>query len=96
LEGYKSKYYEDFKVLVISIYNILRANKNVLYLYFKFIAEEYNLDWNTLQSKLDTRTMIGVNYKDIEIILINEIESANSINNMFADLCHTYKLKFFK
>jgi hypothetical protein len=96
LEGYKSKYYEDFKILVIKTYNILRANKNLLYLYFKFIADEYKIDWNTLQTKLDTRTMIGINYKDIEIILINEIDSANSLSNMFADLCHMYKQKIFK
>ena len=96
LEGYKSKYYEEFKTLVITIYNILRANKNLIYLYFKFIADEYDLDWNTVQTKLDTRTMIGINYKDIEIILINEIDSANSISNMFGDLCHLYKQKFFK
>ena len=95
LEGVNSNYYNDFKKNVIDIYNILRANKNVLYQFFRFIADEGLLDWNSIQSKLDTRTMIGVKNKDIEITLINEIESANSLKNMIADICHTYRQKLF-
>ena len=97
MEGTNSKYYNDFKKLVIDIYNILRVNKNVLYQYFKFIADEQNsinFSWNTIKSKLDIRTMNGSSYRDIEIILINEIESANSLNNKLADLCHVYKNKY--
>lgn len=95
MEGINSCYYNDFKKNVIYIYNILRSNKNILYQYFKFIADDGLLDWNTVQAKLDTRTMIGVKYKDIELILINEIDSANSLKNMFADLCHIYRNKLF-
>ena len=95
LEGVNSNYYNDFKTNVINIYNILRANKNVLYQFFRFIADEGLLNWNSIQSKLDTRTMIGVKNKDIEITLINEIESANSLKNMLADICHTYRQKLF-
>jgi len=93
LEGTNSKYYNDFKKNVIYIYNILRANKNILYQYFKFISNEKLLDWSKIQSKLDNRTMTGVKYKDIEILLINEIESANSVTNMIADICHLYRNK---
>jgi hypothetical protein len=95
MEGTNSSYYYDFKKNVIYIYNILRSNKNVLYQYFKFIADEGFLDWRSVEAKLDTRTMIGVKHKDIELILINEIESANSLQNMFADLCHIYRQKIF-
>ena len=39
--------------------------------------------------------MNGMKCKDIEITLINEIESANSLTNMVVDMCHTYKQKLF-
>ena len=90
LEGLNSSYYADFKAKVIQLYNILRSNRTILYLYFKLISEESNLNWSLIESKLDLRTMMGVSYKDIEISLINEIESANSLYNMFGDICHMY------
>jgi len=39
--------------------------------------------------------MNGMKCKDIEITLINEIESANSLANMVIDMCHSYKQKLF-
>jgi phosphatidylinositol 3-kinase len=96
MEGVDSCYYNDFKKNIIYIYNILRSNKNILYQYFKFIADDGLLDWESTQAKLDTRTMIGVKHKDISLILINEIESANSLQNMLADLCHIYRQKLFQ
>lgn len=93
LEGRNSNYYIEFKKNVILFYNILRANKHIIYQYFQFIADEGFLNWNNIQSKLDARIMNGIKYKDIEVILINEIESSNSLNNIIADLCHMYKYK---
>jgi phosphatidylinositol 3-kinase len=95
LGGTQSKYYDNFKKMVIKIYNILRANKNVFNIYFKFICEEGYLNWNTIENKLNQKLMTGMKCKDIEITLINEIESANSFTNMFVDICHTYKQKMF-
>lgn len=95
LGGSHSVYYEEFKKLVIKIYNILRANKNILNTYFKFICDEGYLNWSIVESKLNQKMMSGMKCKDIEITLINEIESANSFTNMFVDICHTYKQKLF-
>lgn len=95
LGGSQSIYYNNFKMTVIQIYNILRANKNVFNIFFKFICDEGYLNWNVIENKLNQKLMSGMKCKDIEITLINEIESANSFTNMFVDICHTYKQKLF-
>jgi hypothetical protein len=68
---------------------------NILNTYFKFICDEGYLNWNNIESKLNQKIMCGMKCKDIEITLINEIESANSFSNMFVDICHTYKQRLF-
>ena len=88
-------FYISFKNLFIKIYNIFRSNKNILYIYFKFICDEGFLNWSVVENKLNTKLMNGMKCKDIEITLINEIESANSLTNMVVDMCHTYKQKLF-
>jgi len=95
LGGVHSMYYDEFKNLFIKIYNIFRANRNILYIYFKFICDEGFLNWTIVENKLNSKLMNGMKCKDIEITLINEIESANSITNMFVDMCHSYKQKIF-
>ena len=39
--------------------------------------------------------MTGMKCRDVEITLINEIESGNTIAEMIVDMCHTYKQKLF-
>jgi hypothetical protein len=95
LGGSNSIYYDKFKKLVIKIYNILRANRNLINLYFKFICDEEYLKWDIVEQKLNQKLMNGMKCKDIEITLVNEIESANSFTNMFVDICHTYRHKLF-
>jgi phosphatidylinositol kinase/protein kinase (PI-3 family) len=95
LGGINSVYYAEFKILIVKIYNILRANKNILYLYLIFLCDEGLLNWTKIESKLDQKLMNNMKCKDIEITLINEIETANSITNLFADICHTYRQKLF-
>ena len=95
LGGIHSIYYEEFKNLFIKIYNIFRSNKNILHIYFKFICDEGFLNWNNVENKLNSKLMNGMKCKDIEITLINEIESANSLSNMVIDMCHNYKQKLF-
>ena len=93
LEGTSSIYYNDFKKLVIKIFNFLRTNKHIIYQYFKFIANDKLLNWEHIKDKLDNRMMIGQTPTDIEITLINEIENSNSFNNKIADICHMYRMK---
>jgi phosphatidylinositol kinase/protein kinase (PI-3 family) len=95
LGGPHSIYYNNFKLLVIKIYNILRANRSILNMYFKFICDSGYMNWDVVENKLNQKLMNGMKCKDIEITLVNEIESANSFTNMFVDICHTYKQKLF-
>ena len=95
LGGTNSIYYNEFKKLIVQVYNQCRANKNIIYIYFKYICENGYLDWNTVYKKLDSKLMTGMKCKDVEISLINQIESSNSYMGMFGDICHTYKQKFF-
>jgi phosphatidylinositol 3-kinase len=95
LGGINSIYYNEFKKLIVKIYNLYRANKNILYIYFKYICESKYLDWNTVSTKLDTKLMIGMKCKDVEITLINEIDSSNGIKDILSDMCHSYRQKIF-
>ena len=95
LGGNQSIYYNEFKKLIVKIYNECRANKNILYIYFKFICDQGFLDWNIVYNKLDSKLMTGMKCKDVEISLINEIESSNTYVGRFSDICHNYKQKFF-
>ena len=95
LGGVNSIYYNEFKKLIVQVYNQCRANKNIIYIYIKYICDNGYLDWNTVNNKLDSKLMTGMKCKDVEISLINQIESSNSYIGMFADICHTYKQKLF-
>lgn len=95
LGGTNSIYYNEFKKLIVKIYNLYRANKNILYIYFKYICESKYLDWDTVSTKLDTKLMIGMKCKDVEITLINEIDSSNGIKDILSDMCHSYRQKIF-
>jgi len=93
LGGINSLYYDEFKKLIVKIYNLYRANKNILYIYFKYICDSGYLNWQMVSNKLDSKLMIGMKCKDVEITLINEIESGNSFTDMISDMCHSYKHK---
>ena len=95
LGGINSIYYKNFKKLIVQIYNLYRANKNILYIYFKYICDNGYLNWDIVSNKLDSKLMTGMKCKDVEITLINEIESGNTISEMLVDMCHTYRQKFF-
>ncbi len=95
LGGTNSTYYAEFKRLIVQIYNLYRANKNILYIFFKYICDNKYLNWDIVSNKLDTKLMIGMKCKDVEITLINEIESSNSLTEKFVDICHTYRHKLF-
>lgn len=95
LGGTQSAYYKAFKTHIVQIYNLYRANKNILYMYFNLICSEGFLDWNLIKNKLDAKLMNGMKCKDVEITLINEIESTNSFVELVSDFCHAYKQKIF-
>jgi phosphatidylinositol kinase/protein kinase (PI-3 family) len=94
LGGDSGEYYDKFKQYVISIYNILRLNKNTIVNYYELLGDGDFIQWSTFKEKLESRFMDGMTCKDIEITLINEIETSNSIANTFSDFCHNTRQKW--
>lgn len=94
LGGVNSNYYHDFKKYLVKVYNVIRVNKIILFTYFKFICDEGFLKWDIIKDKLEIKMLNGLKYKDIELTLINEFETANNYSSMFGDLCHSYKQKY--
>lgn len=93
LGGPNGMYYDKFKDYVIKVYDIMRLYKNIIVNYYEMIALEKFIDWDTFQDKLEARFMDGMTCKDVEITLINEIETSISYSSVISDLCHHYRQK---
>lgn len=93
LGGQNGVYYKEFKEYVIQVYDIMRLYKNIITHYYELIAYEKFIEWDTFKEKLENRFMNGMNCKDVEISLINEIETSNSYSSVISDICHHYKQK---
>jgi phosphatidylinositol 3-kinase len=93
--GDDSEYYKDFKEYLVKIYDIMRLYKNLIINYYEMIGKEKFLEWDTVKEKLETRFMEGLKTQDINVILINEIETSISYPSMFSDICHDVKQRVF-
>ena len=93
--GDDGEYYKNFKEYLVKIYDIMRLYKNIIINYYEMIGKEKFLEWNVIKDKLDTRFMEGLNTQDLNIILINEIETSISYPSMFSDICHDVKQRVF-
>jgi hypothetical protein len=57
------------------------------------LDDEKFVDWKIFKEKLEGRFLSGLQWKDIQITLINELETSNLTE--FGDLCHNTKQSFF-
>ena len=89
-----SEYYQKFKNYVIKVYDIMRLNKNIIVNYYQILGNERFMNWETFKTKLENRFMDGMKCEDIEITLVKEIETSNSLTNTFSDFCHNTKQKW--
>lgn len=94
LGGIDGEHYDYFKNYVIKVYDIMRLFKSIILNYYEIIGQERYIDWNKFKGKLENRFMNGMKCKDVEITLINEIETSNSLSSKINDLCHNYKQSF--
>lgn len=95
LGGQTGLYYKEFKDYVAKVYDVMRLYKNIIINYYKMIREEHFIvNWPAFKDKLEGRFMSGMNCKDLEITLINEIESSNSYSGALSDFFHQNKLRF--
>lgn len=94
LGGPSGLYYKEFKDYVTKVYDVMRLYKNIIINYYEMINHEHFIvDWKSFREKLEARFMNGMNCRDLEVTLINEIESSNSYSGALSDLCHHYKEK---
>ena len=94
MDGIDSEYYKEFKEYLVRIYDTMRLYKNIIFNYYEMIGNEKFLDWNTTKEKLETRFMDGLKAQDINIILINEVETSISYSSALTDMCHDVKQRF--
>lgn len=89
-----NEYYKKFKSYVIKVYDIMRLHKNMIVNYYEILGNERFINWKTFKTKLENRFMDGMKCEDIEITLVKEIETSNSIANAINDFCHNTKQKW--
>lgn len=94
MDGKDSEYYKEFIEYLVKIYEIMRLYKNTIINYYEMIGNEKFIDWNIAKEKLETRFMEGLRKQDIDIVLINEIETSISYSSAFVDMCHDVRQRF--
>lgn len=98
LGGIQGEYYELFKTCIINVFDILRLYSDIIRNYYHILGYENIVHWETFKEKLEDRFLSGMNNKDIEIVLIDLIQtSSNGYGGTFMDLCNDYgsKIKSF-
>jgi phosphatidylinositol kinase/protein kinase (PI-3 family) len=99
LGGWNSEYYDLFKNYIIKVFDIIRLYSNIIINYYNILANENIIDWTNFKKRLTDRFLNGMTFKDIEVVLLDVIESSsNSYGGTFIDLCNEYsgKLKIWK
>ena len=93
LNGPQSSNYKKFKSYFVTVFDILRLYKDIVFSYYDILNYEKLLDITNFCEKLDDRFMSGLSCKDAEIILTNEVDNASSLRGAFIDICHDYKTR---
>jgi phosphatidylinositol kinase/protein kinase (PI-3 family) len=94
LGGWNSEYYNMFKNYTIHVFDIFRLNSNIIINFYNILGYEKIMDWNKLKKRLTDRFMNGLAFKDIEVVLLDVIESSTkSYGGTFIDLCNEYGSK---
>jgi phosphatidylinositol kinase/protein kinase (PI-3 family) len=99
LGGWNSEYYDLFKNYIIKVFDIIRLYSNIIINYYNILANENIIEWTYFKKRLTDRFLNGMTFKDIEVVLLDVIESSsNSYGGTFIDLCNEYsgKLKIWK
>ncbi len=99
LGGWNSEYYDLFKNYIIKVFDIIRLYSDIIINYYNILANENIIDWSIFKKRLTDRFLNGMTFKDIEVVLLDVIESSsNGYGGVFLDLCNEYgsKLKIWK
>jgi hypothetical protein len=94
LGGWNSEYYDLFKNYIIKVFDIIRLYSNIIINYYNILANENIIEWTNFKKRLTDRFLNGMTFKDIEVVLLDVIESSsNSYGTTFIDLCNEYSNK---
>lgn len=96
LGGESSYHYKEFKKYIIQVYDVLRLYTNVIVNYYEMIGSEKFINWETFKDKLESRFMNGVRCKDVQLTLLNEIDSSMTYSSAFEETCQDFKQQFFQ
>jgi hypothetical protein len=95
LGGWNSEYYNLFKTYTIQVFDIFRLYSNLIINFYNILGYEKIMDWDKFKKRLTDRFMNGLAYKDIEVVLLDVIESSTkSYGGVFIDLCNEYGSMF--
>jgi len=91
LGGFQGKYYDLFKSYVIGVFDILRLYSDIIINFYRILGYENIVNWDLFKVKLEERFLKGMNNKDIEIMLLDLIQtSSTGYGGTFVDLCNDY------
>ncbi len=99
LGGWNSEYYDLFKNYIIKVFDIIRLYSDIIINYYNILANENIINWSIFKKRLTDRFLNGMTIKDIEVVLLDVIESSsNGYGGLFIDVCNEYgsKLKLWK
>jgi hypothetical protein len=78
LGGVNSEHYNLFKNYTIKVFDILRLYTNIILNYYYILSHENIISWDDFKKRLTDRFMNGLSIKDVNITLINAIESSST------------------
>jgi len=94
LGGWNSEYFLIFKNYIAKVFDIIRLYSNIIINFYNILGYEKIIDWDSLKKKLVDRFMNGLSFKDVEVVLLDVIESStNSYSGVFLDMCNEYGQK---
>ena len=95
LGGVNGDYYRLFKEYIIEVFDIMRLYSDIIINYYSILGAENIINWEPFKEKLIDRFMNGMSIKDVEVVLIDVIEtSSNSYGGSIIDLCNEYGSSF--
>ena len=91
LGGVNGDYYQLFKQYIINVFDIMRLYSDIIINYYSILGHENIINWELFKEKLVDRFMNGMSIKDVQVVLIDVIEtSSNSYSGSLIDLCNEY------
>lgn len=91
LGGWNSEYYTLFRNYIAKVFDIIRLYADIIINYYYILGWENMIDWFVFKKKLSDRFLNGMKFKDIEVVMLDVIESSTrSYSGAFIDLCNEY------